>query len=82
MAKITKEVIPAVYTYTLVLSQEEASTLLALTEKIGGSPTASRRKHTDAIRFALLSTGLTANISDLLDRYKGTLYFEEVIGAE
>lgn len=55
MAKATLQEVPQPrrYMVTLELDQDEAATLLAVTRKIGGSPTDSRRAHTDAISVAL-----------------------------
>lgn len=49
----TVEVQEEVTTYTLVLTEEEAKALYRVTDFIGGVPSTSPRRHTDAIRAAL-----------------------------
>lgn len=58
MAKATRippEPVPV--RYNLELSEKEATFLLDVTRNIGGDPIGSRRRHSDAIAFALDQAG-------------------------
>jgi len=62
----------------LTLSPEEADTLYAIMQSIGGNPQTSRRKHADAINKALKSVGgLSQSTSDILRN--NAIYFMESI---
>lgn len=66
MAKATKKEIPPVpvapvVEVTLVLSKEEAETLLAVLGRVGGNPYTTRRKHTQDVYNALLGLKLDYN---------------------
>lgn len=50
----------------LTLSEDEASTLLDVTHRVGGDPRKSRRRHTDAIGEALWSATVTRPDDSLL----------------
>jgi len=60
---------------TLTLTAEEAQTLLIVCSNISGSPQGSRRKHTCAIREALLQ--VIARTGDIGDGYNGSIHFED-----
>lgn len=49
---------------TLVLTGEEASALLAVLRKVGGSPGLSRRRYADDIRLALIDGGVKEGPDD------------------
>lgn len=58
MATAVATTVTKISEVTLTLSEDEARTLLEITGKIGGSPTESDRRHTDAIGSALYRAGL------------------------
>lgn len=59
MASVTTKKSETVY--ELTLSEAEAETLRAVCDNVAGSPTESRRKHTDAINRALRLAGVDSS---------------------
>jgi hypothetical protein len=57
MASATVEVVN-IKTVKIVLSEDEAQTLLDITNKVGGCHETSQRRHVDSIRRALVNAGL------------------------
>lgn len=78
MAKATvrTESVPKITGVTLELSQEEAETLSAIGEFVGGDVKHSRRKHMDSINNALRSVGIAHGVDDS-DPGTGTIYFKD-----
>ena len=56
--KAIKRIIPVEEVVDIMMTFNEAATLLAVCGSTGGSPTKSRRKHTDEIHKALLDVGV------------------------
>ena len=85
MAKAQKHIIPApivkpTITVTLVLSGEEADTLLAILGRVGGSSVLSRRKHAAAMFNTLFDLHLNYNIEGTPDLIQtGSLCFTDTL---
>lgn len=78
-AKATEiEVVKKTDGFVLTLSGDEAQTLLFILASVGGDPHQSRRKHADAILYALRDAGVTTPhnvIRDGKNEKNGTIYF-------
>jgi hypothetical protein len=61
--------------YVLTLTQDEAETILAITGKVSGSPVDSRRKHSEAVFYALRSANVPLKSDDLMGL---SIYFNSV----
>lgn len=72
---------PAVYReeVTLTLSKDEAETLRALLDHVGGSHSRSRRKHTSAISGALSRAGVILPYYELHENQR-SIWFADQVG--
>jgi hypothetical protein len=62
-AQTTEVLVPEIRTViVLELTQDEAAALATVTGRVGGDPKKSQRKHFDAIRAALISTGCVGDL--------------------
>ena len=53
------------YKVELLLNQQEAETLRAILNQVGGSPEKSRRKHADSMIAALVEIGVSVTDFDI-----------------
>lgn len=71
-----KKIIPTPeFKVALTLSRAETETLMAIFQKIGGSPATTRRRHVDAMREALEELNIADKAADLTINC-GALYFQ------
>lgn len=72
-AEATTVTVATIERVTLHMSHDEARTLWAVMMKVGGSPTASPRKHVDAIRAAIADAVDLGDVYDSTDVPEGRL---------
>lgn len=76
--KVTKTVrvgsAPVIGRVTVQMSLEEAEAVHSVLRSVGGSGTASRRKHTAAMETALRTAGVHYYSGDM----NGTIYFKDI----
>jgi hypothetical protein len=65
----------ATATTVLCLTADEAQTLMAVCDRIGGSPRTTRRRHMDAIRSALSAAGVKKTGGDDIDDTQRSIQF-------
>lgn len=62
--------------FVLELTPEEAETLVILSGCVGGNPSNTRRKHTNAICNALLATGIQRpSFEKTVKTHRGSIWF-------
>jgi hypothetical protein len=71
--------VPPIVSVTLELTPEEAQVLVDITDFIGGDSCKSRRKFSDAIRYALMYAGINPpdRVNDI-SRGVQRIYFENI----
>jgi hypothetical protein len=64
---------------TLNISMDEAETLMAILESVGGSSTISRRKHADSMEKALEKAGIDSSeaLKAFESGHTNSLYFKD-----